>query len=978
MPESVESRDSIKNIWGDRTPYKHQWPTRCDSHTVEKPDKWVQSACVLCSNGCGMDIGVKDGKVVGVRGRTADRVNKGRLGPKGLNGWVSINHPDRLTHPLVRRNGKLERATWDEAMSLIVERVKNIQEHLTNHGIGFYTSGQLLLEEYYILAMVGKAGLNTLHMDGNTRLCTATAAASMRESFGSDGQPGSYADIDYTNCLFLVGHNMAATQTVLWARVLDRLEGPDPPKLVVVDPRLSDTAKKATIHLSPKLGTNVALLNGLQHLIIKKGWVNEHYVSQYVCGFEELKTTVEKYTPEYVSKITGVPVSQLEEAAKAISTSGSLLSTALQGVYQSNQATAAACQINNINLILGHIGKPGSGILQMNGQPTAQNNRETGCDGEYPGFRNHQNPAHMQEIADIWNIDVLQVPHWNEPTHIQNMLRYIDRGTIEMFWVSGTNPLVSLPHLYRVRELLTKPELFLVVQDIFLTETAAIADVVLPAAQWGEKTGCFTNVDRTIHLTRKAVEPPGEAKADLDIFLDFARRMDFKNKDGGDLIPFKCPEEVFEEWKKMSYGRPLDCTDLTYEKLSDGSGIQWPCTKEYPYGKERLFDDGKFFTDTDYCESFGHDLETGAPLAKAQYTAMNPAGRAILKACNYKASSEMPDENYPFYLSTGRNVFHFHTRTKTGRSKRLQGADKDACVVLCQGDADEVGVSNGEMVIVRSRRGQVELPVKIEGINKNHVFIPFHFGYFDATDKRARAANELTIEQWDPVSKQPQFKSGAVQIEKTVQKEASAPERQTAAISSVEANKSNAHTIHTKDPKRVRWLEMWLGATHESLEMLRDIYTDLIPRLVHDLEIQAGLEVLKQITHDVITRLEPIVKRYHESRKYGRRVCERLRKALFPMETNSNNAYEALIVLQALQMFLGYIEGHLTALTPASQALWDKEFVDAVLFATTNIQRQKAWTGQHIKVKSPQTLLVPQSPPNELDSEGDLAREFYY
>ncbi|KAL4939129.1 hypothetical protein BDV06DRAFT_231248 [Aspergillus oleicola] len=901
MPEFTEIRDSIKNIWGDRTPYKHQWPTRCDEHLVDKPDKWVQSACVLCSNGCGLDIGVKDGKVVGVRGRAADRANKGRLGAKGLNGWVSVSHPDRLQHPLIRRNGKLEKASWDEAMSLIIDRAKDIQRRLTNHGIGFYTSGSCCLRST---------------MDGNTRLCTAIAVASMRESFGSDGQPGSYADIDYIECLFLVGHNMAATQTVLWARVLDRLEGPNPPKLIVVDPRLSDTAKKATIHLSPKLGTNVALLNGLQHLIIENGWVNKHYISEFVCGFEELKETVNKYTPTYVSQITSVPVDQLHETAKALALSGSLLSTTLQDVYQSNQATAAACQINIINLILGHIGKPGSGILQMNGQPTTQNNRETGCDGEYP------------EIAKIWNIDVQKVPHWNEPTYIQNML--------------STNPLVSLPHLYRVRELFTKLDLFLVVQDIFLTETAAVADVVLLAAQWGEKTGCFTNVDRTMYLTHKAIDPPGEAKSDLDIFLDFANRMNFRNKDGNPPIPYQSPEEVFDEWKKMSYGRPLDCSDLTYEKLSGGSGIQWPCTKEYPYGKERLFSDEKFFTDIEYCESFGHDLETGAPLTKAQYATRNSAGRAILKSCHYKKSWEMPDNEYPFYLSTGQNVFHFHTRTKTGRSRRLQGADPEPCMIVCEAYAEELGISAGEMVLVRSRRGQVELPVKIKGINRGH-------------GGRSRAANELTIEQWDPVSKQPTFKSGSVRIEKIIQTEeppsnthhqsntkAVAPERQIGTIFHASKTKPNAHDI-----------------------------------------IQTGLETLKQITHDAISRFDPIVSRYHESRKYGRRVCQRLRKALFPIEdySDSSNAYETLIVLQSLQMFLGYIEGHLTALTPASQALWDREFSETVTFEMGNVERQKAWVNQHVKVKSPQTLLVPQSPPHEMGerSDGDgLAREFYY
>ncbi|KAK5324424.1 hypothetical protein LTR98_011864, partial [Exophiala xenobiotica] len=261
-------------------------------------------------------------------------------------------------------------------MSLIVERTRDVQRRLTNHGIGFYTTGQLFLEEYYALAVVEKAGLNTLHMDGNTRLCTATAAASMRESFGSDGQPGSYTDIDFTECIFMVGHNMSATQTVLWSRILDRLDGPDPPKLIVVDPRTSDTAKKATLHLAPRIGTNLALLNGIQHCLFAKKYVNEDYVSKHVVQRKELEHTVKEYPPHVVSCITGVPEEDIIAAADILGRTKSLLSTALQGVYQSNQATASACAINNINLLLGHIGKPGSGIYQMNGQPTAQNNRE--------------------------------------------------------------------------------------------------------------------------------------------------------------------------------------------------------------------------------------------------------------------------------------------------------------------------------------------------------------------------------------------------------------------------------------------------------------------------------------------------------------------------------------------------------------------------------------------------------------------------
>lgn len=573
----------------------------------------------------------------------------------------------------------------------------------------------------------------------------------MRESFGSDGQPGSYTDIDYTDCLFIVGHNVSATQTVLWARMLDRLASSDPPKLVVIDPRVTNTAKKATVHLAPKIGTNMAVLNGIQHLLFKNGWINEEYLANHVIGLEELRSKVKPYTPERVEEITGIPPDQLKKAAEIIGTTKSLLSTALQGVYQSNQATASACQINNINLLRGLLGKRGSGIFQMNGQPTAQNNRETGCDGEYPGFRNHQNPKHMQEIADLWNIPFHKIPHWNEPTHIQNMLNYIASGTIEMFWISGTNPLVSLPNLPRVRELLTKPELFVICQDIFMTESAAIADVVLPAAAWAEKTGCFTNVDRTVHLSHKAIEPPGEARSDFEIFVDFSKRMDFKDKDGNPLIPWSDPKEAFVAWKALSKGRPCDYSAMTYEKLTGGSGIQWPCTEQYPQGKERLFEDGVFFTDIDYCESYGHDLETGATITIDQYREMNPAGRAILKSADYIPGFEMPDEEFPLQLSTGRDVYQFHTRTKTGRSKHLQDASPAPRIEVSAEDAEAAGVKDGEDVVVRSRRGMVEMPVSIGKIAKGQVFIPFHYGYWDAPDDRSRAANELTQGTFPPL-----------------------------------------------------------------------------------------------------------------------------------------------------------------------------------------------------------------------------------
>lgn len=698
--------------------------------------------------------------------------------------------------------------------------------------------------------------------------------------------------------------------------------------------------------------------------MFKNGWVNREWTGKHTVGLEALETTVGEYDPQTVQGITGVGVGQLQEAARILGTTRSLLSTALQGVYQSHQATASACQINNINLLRGIIGKPGSGILQMNGQPTAQNNREAGCDGEYPGFRNHQNPAHMADLAHLWNIDPIQVPHWNEPTHVMNLLNHLEQGTIRLFWISGTNPLVSLPNLPRIRRLLTNPELLVVCQDIYMTETAALADVVLPAAQWGEKTGCFTNVDRTVHLSHKAVDPPGEAKSDLDIFLDYARRMGFKDKDGQDLLPWKSPEEVFEAFKRLSARRPCDYTGLSYQRLTGGSGIQWPCNEANPHGTERLFTDGVFFTDVEYCESFGHDLETGAPHSKTEYERLNPAGRAILKGCHYAPPVEEPDADYPLRLATGRNVYHFHTRTKTGRTSLQKACPSPEVKVSEQDAAAAGGIADGDTVVVRSRRGAVEMRCRVGNIAPGQVFIPFHFGYWDSTDGRARAANELTMDRWDPISKQPMFKSGAVRIEKCKSRadnddKPEVLEQQSAAVERA-SRKDAASTVSQNDlTQRQRQMELWLGETYETTVQLLQIYGELIPKLIHDQEVEAGVRVLHNIAERMRARLEPHVQRLGENKQRGYHRAHVLREALFPPENSPQSTYEVLETLQGLAVYLAHIASSLAALQPVALAMWDKEFSEAVEYGQQCLHRMRAWTKQQIRVRSPQTLLVP-------------------
>jgi anaerobic selenocysteine-containing dehydrogenase len=349
--------------------------------------------------------------------------------------------------------------------------------------------------------------------------------------------------------------------------------------------------------------------------------------------------------------------------------------------------------------------------------------------------------------------------------------RYAEQGSISFLWISATNPAVSLPELSRVRSILDNEDLFVIVQDIFLTETAQYADVVLPAATWGEKTGTFTNADRTVHLSEKAVEPPGEARSDLDIFLDYARRMDFRDKDGQPLIKWDDPESAFEAWKECSRGRPCDYTGITYDKLRDGSGVQWPCNDEHPDGTERLYAEGNFNTETDYCETYGRDLLTGAESTEMEHRAQAPAGRAFLLAAEYQPPHEEPGEEYPFRYTTGRTVYHFHTRTKTARVPQLQGAAPDTWVELSPADAESLGVGEGDVVRVESPRGRLEAKARISGIRKGVVFVPFHYGYFDhdeggGPDGHPRAANELTITEWDPASKQPLYKVGAVRVTK--------------------------------------------------------------------------------------------------------------------------------------------------------------------------------------------------------------------
>jgi len=733
-------------------------------------ERWTASTCGICSLGCGLEIGTTNGRIVGVRGRIDQPVGRGRLGPKGLNQWYANGHPARALHPLIRSGDRLLRASWDDAMELVTGKFNEALALEGPDAVAIYNSGQLLLEEYYAIGKIARAGLATSNIDANTRLCTATTASSLMESFGADGPPGAFADFDETECIVLVGHNAAEQSTVLWMRIMAAKAKAKPPVVIVIDPRRTFTVEAgADLHLQLKPGTNVALLNGLCHLLIENGWIDQRFVAERTVNFDRFKETVSTYTPERVEQLTGVPAEHLRKAAEWIGRSRSTVTTCLQGVYQSNQATLAAATVNSMHLLMGKIGRPGSAPFQFAGQPSSMSTRETGADGTYPAYRNWEDPAHMKDLAERWNVPVELLG--KKPVSAPEIFELCGKGHVKVLWNICTNPAVSMTD--RRMQLETLKRVFLIVQDCFDgTETARLADVVLPTAMWGEKTGCMTNAERRVNLLWKAAEPPGEARADFDIFLDFATRMAFTTKDGQPLLAFKTPEEAFDEWRMISKGTIPDYSGMSYAMLRERGGIQWPCNARAPQGTERLYADHRFPTRWQIAESYEKDLHTGHERTQREYREqVEPKNdRAFLLGGDYEPAVEETDDEFPLLAITGRQVYHWHTRTKTSKAPALAAAAPRVFIAVNEQDARRLDISDGQAVRLVSRRGSVQGPAKVgQVVGAGVVFVPFHYGELGAET----AANDLMPMHWDPVSNQPVQKIAAVRLERAE----SAPDR---------------------------------------------------------------------------------------------------------------------------------------------------------------------------------------------------------
>ncbi len=691
-------------------------------------DHWVPTTCGYCSVGCGMFIGVRDGRAVSVRGNPDHPVNRGFLCPKGLSEHHTLGADGRARTPLLKQDGRLAPISWPDALRTMAERFRAVQAAYGPNAVGVISTGQLVTEEFYALGKLVQLGLGTRNYDGNTTLCMSTAVAGYKRSFGSDGPPGAYADLEQADVILLIGANIADNHPILCRR----LEANPDTTLIVVDPRVTKTAMLADLHLPLRPRSDLALLNGLIHIVIDEGLVDRAYIDAHTTGFDALKASVVEHTPERVAAVTGLTPDLLYRTARTYANARAGLIAWTMGVNHSTKGTETVNAINNLALITGNIGRSGAAPFSITGQCNAMGTREAGFASCLPGYRTFENLAHRNELAALWNVPVERIPDARGLAYPDIIEAALDKR-IRALWIIATNPVVSFPNVHALTQALTGLE-FLVVQDGFHpTPTSALADLVLPAAIWGEKEGTYTNSERRVSKANRACDPPGEARSDFDIFLSLADVLGVRNT----LFPgWTTPRDAFEEWRRVSAGRLCDYSGMTYEAIEAHGGIQWPFgpDAEAPDATRRLYTDGRFET---------------------------PDGLARLIPTQWEPFPEQPTDEFPLVLNTGRTVEHWHTRTKTGKVAILERLQPTAWVEMNPRDARVLRLKPQDRVDVVSRRGRVhgiELRVT-ETVALGQVFVPFHFAEANA--------NAVTQGAFDPVSREPNYKQSAVRVERT-------------------------------------------------------------------------------------------------------------------------------------------------------------------------------------------------------------------
>jgi assimilatory nitrate reductase catalytic subunit len=690
------------------------------------PDRWVPTTCGYCSVGCGMFIGVRNGRAVSVRGNPDHPVNRGMLCPKGLSEHHTIAAENRALRPLLRRASGMAAVTWDEAMTTMAARFRDVQARFGPGAVGVISTGQLVTEEFYALGKLVQLGLGTPNYDGNTTLCMSTAVAGYKRSFGSDGPPGAYEDLEQADVVMLIGANIAENHPILcW-----RLRANPGTTIIVVDPRVTKTAMLADLHLPIRPRSDLALLNGLIHVIIEHDLVDRAYIARHTSGFDELRESVREYTPERVAAITGLTPETITRTAWTYAKANAAFIGWTMGVNHSTKGTETVNAINNLALITGQIGRAGAAPFSITGQCNAMGTREAGFASSMPGYRKFENPADREELAGMWNVPVERIPAARGLAYPDIIEAALERK-IRALWIIATNPIVSFPNLHALQQALESLE-FLVVQDGYHpTPTSEYAHLVLPAAMWGEKEGTYTNSERRVSKVNRAVAPPGEARSDFDIFLHLADALGVR----GEIFPgWEKPADAFDEWKRVSAGRLCDYSGMTYQAIEQHGGLQWPfpAGASGPRETRRLYGDGGFQTED---------------------------GRARLLPVHWEPFPEQPNDEFPFVLNTGRTVEHWHTRTKTANVPILERLSPAAWVEMNPRDARRLRLKPRDRVDVVSRRGSVrgvELRIT-ETVAPGQLFVPFHYSETNA--------NEATQSAFDPISREPNYKQSAVRIE---------------------------------------------------------------------------------------------------------------------------------------------------------------------------------------------------------------------
>ena len=700
----------------------------------------TKSTCCYCGVGCGVIIEAHDGRVTGVRGDPDHPANFGRLCTKGATLHLSARHESRALRPELRRSRATARsgASWDEALDYAAERFAAIIRADGPDAVGFYISGQLLTEDYYVFNKVARALVGTNNIDTNSRLCMSSAVAGYKLTLGADAPPACYEDIDHADLFFVAGSNAAWAHPVLFRRIEEARARNPQALLVVVDPRRTDTAAAADLHLRILPGTDIALLNAMLHVLLANGLVDRAYIAAHTEGFEALERTVREYTPRAAARICGVDADEIIAAARMFGRARAALSLYCQGLNQSTHGTHNNAAIVNLHLATGQIGRPGAGPFSLTGQPNAMGGREVGGMATLlPGHRDPADPAHRAEVAALW--DVPGLPARPGKTAVE-MFEAVARGEIKAIWIACTNPAQSLPDQRRVRAALARAELVVLQEAYRDTDTAALADVLLPAASWGEKDGTVTNSERRITRVRAAVPSPGAARTDWAIAADFALRLGARlgRADAGRLFGWprdeRGPAAIFEEHRATTLGRDLDIGGLDYARLEREGPQQWPLPSGAPAGRARLYEDGVFPT---------------------------ASGRARFADTRHVAPAEAPDARYPLMLNTGRLRDQWHGMSRTGTVAQLFGHTPRPALDMHPDDLALRALRGGDLVRIASRRGELIVAVQAStDVSPGQVYLPMHWG---SRFMHGAGANALTVGAFDPFSKQPELKLAAVE-----------------------------------------------------------------------------------------------------------------------------------------------------------------------------------------------------------------------